>query len=305
MICLKIKSGELAVFLGIALFLVVVQLLSLLLVQPLNSYDLRAFDNPQSVWNPIYYIILILVFTAVLLIIIKYKINWLIQAFVAVAVLSTLVYVLFGLIVMLVPSVDGLVAAAISFAGSLVLTALLIVYPEWYVIDTVGVLVAAGASALFGVSLAVIPSLVLLILLAVYDFISVYKTKHMVRLAEGVMDLKLPIMFVLPRRWGYSYAKAKRVETGEEREAYFMGLGDAVMPTILTVSANAFIRAPMIGFINVPALGSMIGTLVSYALLMYLVIKVKKPQAGLPFLCTGSIIGFLLGCAAVGINPFF
>ncbi len=173
-------------------------------------------------------------------------------------------------------------------------------------IDVSGVLIAAGASALFGVSLAIIPTIILLVLLAIYDFISVYKTKHMVRLAEGVMDLKLPIMFVLPRRWGYQYRQASgKIEPGQEREAYFMGLGDAVMPTMLAVSANAFLKAPGIWFINYPALGAMIGTLVSYAALMYLVVAAKKPQAGLPFLCSGAIIGFLIGCAVAGVNPFF
>jgi presenilin-like A22 family membrane protease len=288
------------------LFIVIVQILSLLLVSPLLQYDLQAFSNPESVWNPIYYIVLILLFTAVLLLIIKYKVKWLIQGFMALAVLSTLVYVLFGLIVLALPGLDSTVAALIAGACSIALTVLLFVYPEWYVIDASGVLIAAGASALFGVSLAIIPTIILLVLLAVYDFISVYKTKHMVRLAEGVMDLKLPIMFVLPRRWGYQYRQASgKIEPGQEREAYFMGLGDAVMPTMLAVSANAFLQAPGIWFINYPALGAMIGTLVSYAALMYLVVAVKKPQAGLPFLCSGAIIGFLIGCFAVGINPFF
>lgn len=289
-----------------ALFIVTVQLLSLLLVFPLNQYDLKAFENPQSVWNPVLYFVLILLFTAVLLIIIRYKVRWLIQGFIAFAVFSTLVYVLFGLCVLLMPGISGILATVISVGGSIFLTVLMVVYPEWFVIDTVGIMIAAGASALFGISLAILPTIILLAVLAVYDFISVYKTKHMIRLAEGVMELKLPILFVLPRKWGYSFARSrmKNIGQGNEREAYFMGLGDAVMPTILAVSANAFLNAPMIWFINIPALGSMIGTLLSYVALMWLVLK-GKPQAGLPFLCTGSIAGFLIGCLIAGINPFF
>jgi presenilin-like A22 family membrane protease len=84
-----------------------------------------------------------------------------------------------------------------------------------------------------------------------------------------------------------------------------MGLGDAVMPTMLAVSANAFLSVPrVLGFVNIPALGALVGTLVSYVALMYIVVELKKPQAGLPFLCTGSIVGFLLGCLAIGLNPF-
>jgi presenilin-like A22 family membrane protease len=298
--------GEWAVIAGIAVFMVLVQFIALLLVPPLVGYDLRAFGDPQSIWNPIYYVVLLLVFTGAILLIIKYKVTWLIQVIMAVAILSTLVYVLFGLAVLLVPSVDPFLAAVASAVLSVLLTAFLIIYPEWFIIDTVGVLVAAGASALFGVSLAIIPTLILLVLLAIYDYISVYKTKHMIRLAEGVMDLKMPIMFVMPRRWGYSFRSAHGLPgEGGEREAYFMGLGDAVMPTMLAVSANAFLNAPrLLGFVNVPALGAIIGTLVSYVVLMYIVVQLKKPQAGLPFLCTGAIAGFLLGCLAAGIYPF-
>lgn len=306
MVQLKLEMGELAVIGGIALFLLLVQVISLLLVPPLTGYDLRAFGNPESVWNPIYYVALLLLFTGALLLIIKYNVGWLIQLIMGVAILSTLIYVFIGLVKLAVPSIDLPTAAIPSVVVSVLLTALLVLYPEWFVIDAVGVLVAAGASALFGVSLAIIPTLILLVLLAVYDYISVYKTKHMIKLAEGVMNLKMPIMFVMPRRWGYSFIQTKGLpKEGGEREAYFMGLGDAVMPTMLAVSANAFLNIPRIlGFVNLPALGSLLGTLVSYAVLMYIVIELKKPQAGLPFLCTGSIAGFLLGCLMAGVNPF-
>lgn len=316
MIPLKLRLKDLAGPAGMGLFILAVQIISLVLAAPLTSYDLKAFDNPQSLWNPVFYIVLIIVFSAVLLIIIKFNIRWIISLFIVFAVFSTLIYVLFGVGVMLFPEqskatfslvdVDIPVIVIPVVLASLVLTALMVVYPEWYIVDAVGILTAAGASALFGISLSIVPTVILLVLLAVYDFIAVYKTKHMVKLAEGVMDLKLPILFVLPRKLNYSYVRSKmqKLEPGKEREAYFMGLGDAVMPTILAVSANAFLKAPAIGFVNVPALGTIVGTLVSYAVLMYFVMK-GKPQAGLPFLCTGAIVGFLLGCAAVGLNPFF
>jgi presenilin-like A22 family membrane protease len=304
---LKLRLIDLAGPVGMALFILAVQIVALLLVSPLTSYDLKAFENPQSVWNPLFYIALIVVFSAVLLIIIKFNMKWIIQAFMVFAVFSTLIYVLFGTGTLVLPGLTWEIVLAASVIISILLTALMVVYPEWYVVDAVGIMVAAGASALFGISLSVVPTIILLILLAVYDFIAVYKTKHMIKLAEGVMDLKLPILFVLPRRLDYSYVRSKmqKLEPGKEREAYFMGLGDAVMPTVLAVSATAFMtNVPRIGFTNMPAIGVIIGTLVSYAVLMYFVMK-GKPQAGLPFLCTGAIIGFLLGCLAIGVNPFF
>ncbi|HMK47813.1 MAG TPA: presenilin family intramembrane aspartyl protease PSH [Methanocella sp.] len=304
---MKLRPADLTGPVGMGLFLVAVQIIAIVLVAPLNSSGLKAFSDPQNLLNPIIYIVIIILFTAIMLLIIKYNMRWVIQLFMGFAVLSAMVYALLGVSLLIFPDVPDWIRLAAALILSLLSTILMIVYPEWYLVDIVGILTAAGASALFGISLSILPTILLLVLLAVYDFIAVYKTKHMIQLAEGVMDLKLPILFVLPRKLSYSYARSKiqKLEPGQEREAYFMGLGDAVMPTVLTVSAQAFLAAPVIaGFINVPALCTSIGTLVSYVLLMYFVLK-GKPQAGLPFLCTGAIVGFLIGCAAVGINPFF
>ena len=169
-------------------------------------------------------------------------------------------------------------------------------YPEWYVIDAVGILVAAGAASIFGISLGVVPVMVLLAGLAVYDAIAVYKTKHMLDLADTVIDLRLPILLVVPKHRGYSFLReaAKFKEAGpenkDEREAFFLGLGDLVMPTILVVSAMVFPVADGIA----PILGAAIGTLVGFSVLMGYVLK-GNPQAGLPLLNGGAIVGFLAG----------
>jgi presenilin-like A22 family membrane protease len=127
----------------------------------------------------------------------------------------------------------------------------------------------------------------------------------MIKLAEGVLALKIPVLLVVPRKLHYSYRKQTSLGKTGEREAYFMGLGDAVIPAILVVSANVFIEeAPIIIInINYPALGAIIGSLIGFAALMSFVVK-GKPQAGLPLLNSGAISGFLLGCIASGIRPF-
>jgi presenilin-like A22 family membrane protease len=77
-----------------------------------------------------------------------------------------------------------------------------------------------------------------------------------------------------------------------------MGLGDAIMPTIIVVSANVFL--PHEGFIGVPAIGAMIGTLIGFFALTILVMK-GKPQAGLPFLNSGAILGYVAGALIAGM----
>jgi len=204
-------------------------------------------------------------------------------------IFSAIVYTLFG-------PTDA--ATMFMLALSIAATLLLYMYPEWYVIDVLGVFIAAGVASIFGVSLEILPVLILLILLAVYDAISVYKTKHMITLAEGVIDLKTPILFVIPKKSDYSFIRQGigKLEEGGERAAFFMGMGDLIMPSILVVSANVFfLKGPRIfGFINLPALGAMAGSLAGLVVLLHFV-NSGKPQAGLPPLNGGTIIGFAAG----------
>ncbi len=277
-------------------FIVAVQVLALMMAAPMEAEGMQAFEDPESVWNPVYYIILILVFTAFILFVIKTDKKYILHAILLFAVAATMYYVF----VAFIGQIPSLIITAL-------LTVLLYKFPEWYVIDITGVLVGAGASAIIGISLAVIPTLILLTLLTVYDIIAVYRTKHMIELAEGVMDLHAPILFVVPRRKGYSFIEQSdaRDEDGE-RGAYFMGLGDAVMPTILVISASTFMPVvypdlPLVfGYVILPALLAAVGTLVGYAVLMVVVMG-GKPQAGLPFLNTGAILGYAVGCLAAGV----
>lgn len=280
--------------LSMAGLILLVQIIALLLATPMEMNEMQAFEDPTDVSNSIYYIGLILCFTLVVLLAIKKDMTWLITLFIYIAVLSTLYYVFYALFTLL-PMSPGAVTL-VSGLLSVGMTVILYKYPEWYIIDIIGVCIAAGVSALIGISLSIIPVIVLLLLLAVYDAISVYKTKHMVAMAEGIMDLKLPILFVIPKHRNYSFRKESFGE-GEEREAFFMGLGDAVMPTLLVVSAYIFLNhADMFSY---PVLGAMLGTLVGYFALSLLVMK-GNPQAGLPFLNTGVILGFLAGALLSG-----
>lgn len=273
--------------------ILIVQVLALFLSTPMETNEMQAFEDPTEVSNSIYYILTILVFTLFVLIAIKKNMKWIISLFIYLAIVSTLYYVFFALFT-LIPSLAGFENIA-SILLSTGLTVLLYKYPEWYVIDILGVCIAGGVSALIGISLSVIPIVVLLILLAVYDAISVYKTKHMITMAEGVMDLKLPILFIIPKHSNYSFIK-ENFKEGEKREAFFMGLGDAVMPTLLVVSANVFIEN---GGLSYPVLGAVLGTLVGHIFLSIMVMK-GKPQAGLPFLNSGAIIGFFAGVLLSG-----
>ncbi|WP_152040291.1 presenilin family intramembrane aspartyl protease PSH [Salinigranum salinum] len=328
-----------------ALLFLLVQLGALALVPTFYAEGYQQVEDPTDPANSLLYIGAILVATALMLAAFKYDFDWAVRG-VVVFTSGLLSWYVFAV---LVPGVAALVlAAGVAVA--------LLVHPEWYVIDTAGVLMGAGAAALFGISFGVLPAIVLLSVLAVYDAISVYGTRHMLDLAEGVMDLRIPVVLVIPTSLSYSlldtdFSGANEVHSadGDEetaadgatadggdhdeddvadelangegngsdtdtdpaaddesvRDAFFIGLGDAVMPTVMVASAAFFSPAASLGIaslsaLNVPALTAMIGTLLGFFVLMWAVTK-GRAHAGLPLLNGGAIGGYLLGSVIAGV----
>ncbi|MFO8114552.1 MAG: presenilin family intramembrane aspartyl protease PSH [Halorubrum sp.] len=315
----------------VGLFLAV-QLGALALVPEFAESGYQAVENPDDPTNSVVYVLAILVMTTLMLAAFKYNFDGAIRLLI-VGVSAWLSWYVFSALVS--PLAAAVPAAAVGVG--------LLVHPEWYVIDTAGVLMGAGAAGLFGISFGLLPALILLAVLAVYDAVSVYGTEHMLSLAEGVMDLNIPVVLVIPLSLSFSLLdddgegesdgdeteeirgddveESERVEESEgaeesggpevsdptpieERDAFFIGLGDAVIPAVLVASAATFspaagIAVPLIG-INLPALLAMVGSLAGLLVLMSWVIK-GRPHAGLPLLNGGAIGGYLIGSVVAGV----
>ena len=294
------ETKNLIPFLAMPFLLLAVEIGALLLALPVQASGVVAFQDPTSMENPVIFIAIMLGFTAILLVLIRYDMKRVIAAVIGISIFLTFIYIFMAIIYSLIGATD--LAMVIVLILSTLSTVLLYKYPEWYVIDALGILIGAGVAAIFGASLDILPVLILLVLLAVYDAISVYKTKHMIALAEGVIDLKTPILFVIPKRRDYSFIKdgIGKLDSGGERSAFIIGMGDMIMPSILVVSANVFLKgAKLAGVINLPALGAIVGSVAGMGVLLYFVMS-GKPQAGLPPLNGGTILGFLAGWAVMG-----
>jgi len=270
---------------------VVIHLLSILITQPFEAVGLDVFDNPNDLSNLLIFFVIMLVVTATILLIAKFWKKQFIQVIILGSISYTSFFVFYPLLSFVV---SANLALLISVTAAAILVVALIKYPDWYVIDLTGIVVGVGAIGMFGISLGIFLVIVLLIGLSIYDAISVYKTKHMIDLADAVMELKLPVMLVVPKIRKYSMLKKtkglkEKLEDNEEREAFFLGLGDIVMPGILVVAAFQNIADNGL----LVALSVMVGTLIGFAVLMSVVIK-GKPQAGLPYLCSGAILGYVV-----------
>jgi hypothetical protein len=191
------------------LFIMVVQLLALAITPAISASDYRVFEDPTSATNPVVYMLLILAFTALLLLAIKKKKNWIVSGFIQISIATSIYYLMAAF---MPPLLAMLPTAAVLL--------LLRYYPEWYVIDAFGIVVCAGISSLFGVSMTILPTLLLLIILAVYDALSVYKTRHMVSLAEGVIKIKAPLLDLNPGQRGSWRKSGERQSSGpDERQS--------------------------------------------------------------------------------------
>ncbi|ELY62205.1 presenilin family intramembrane aspartyl protease PSH [Natronolimnohabitans innermongolicus] len=203
-----------AVGLTVALFLAV-QLGALALVEPFQEAGHQTVENPDDPTNSIFYFGIILVATAFMLVTFKYDVQWLIKGLI-IGVSVMLAWFVFAELVP--PVVTAGPMNVFAVLGALAIGAALYWYPEWYVIDAAGIVIGAGAGALFGISFGLFPAILLLAVLAVYDAISVYGTEHMLDLAEGVMDLKIPVILIVPTTLSYSYLEAGTADSLEDRD---------------------------------------------------------------------------------------
>jgi presenilin-like A22 family membrane protease len=306
-------KGTVRTTIFMALIFLAAQLGALVMASSILSTEDQAFSNPNDPLIPIYYIGAMILFTLAVLYIIKKKREDIVKFIFIGAVAFTIFYVLIAIAAKLTSNIVGLILP-LAITGTL--TYYLIKKPEWYVVDASGVLMAIGVIGIFGISLNILPVLILLVVLAIYDAVSVYGTKHMVALADGVTGMRLPILLVIPKKRGYSYltqgSLVKELEEGEEREAMFMGLGDIIIPGVLVASAYSFLAASGGGPFHIEgidanllvSLGTLLGAMLGFAALMTFVMK-GRPQAGLPLLNGGAILGYLLFYALVYGNLNF
>ena len=217
---------------------------------------------------------------------------------------------------LLIYTIPGLIALILSIGMMIAL----IMRPEWYVINTVGVLVGAGTITMLGVSFVPWIIIIFMVLAAIYDAWAVYKSKHMLELADTMVNLELPVMLVAPQKPTRGRIQVARPETPIDgtpmppaprkgmEETMLMGLGDVIFPGLLCISALSWlpdVEGPLGWAAPVwVAIGTMIGSLVGYCVLMTYVAR-GKPQAGLPLLNGGAILGyFISGMIFIGSSAF-
>lgn len=145
-------------------------------------------------------------------------------------------------------------------------------------------------SGLVGVSsmlsLRMTPSMIILFLVifSVYDFIAVYQTKHMVKLARAMIDSKAILGIILPSK--LSYFKQSLKQVGKGNKFLVLGGGDIIFPLLLTSSLalQGFVRPLIVIFF------SALGLFLSFYI--FISQKERQPMPALPPIALAAIAGY-------------
>ncbi|MEO2115736.1 MAG: presenilin family intramembrane aspartyl protease PSH [Candidatus Poseidoniia archaeon] len=315
-------------------------------IQPFYNFEaMRAFgeEGTTEAGNIVFELGMIFLFTVAVIWLARKGLEMLIKGIVFFALgysLLLAVLPIFSILAWLL-SIDvgtnGSFAVCLSITVAMMYT--LHKFPEWYVVNTVGVLVGSGVIVMLGIAFVPVLIILFMILAAVYDHWAVNGSKHMLELADTMINLKLPVLLVAPKNTSYTFLKQEADVMGSAdsavempnqgpeapkrrpkvRDALFMGLGDVIFPGMLVISSITFLpdAGPVVfDFWGEPTqpvhlgpmlvgFGTLLGGLLGYAALMTQVAR-GRPQAGLPLLNGGSILGYLVsGTIALGIDQLW
>lgn len=176
-----------------------------------------------------------------------------------------------------------------EFTSILVAIAAVVIF--WLLRDVIThnfamVLTIAGIGSAIGLSLEPATVVLVLIIFSVYDIIAVYKTGHMVKLAQAMIRSRAIFGFVIPELGRGVREKISGITPGEG--FMILGSGDVIFPLLLSASlARVSIFQSVV--VAIFALAGLF--------LMHLIFNnqiVRRPMAALPPIALMSIMGYLI-----------
>jgi len=185
---------------------------------------------------------------------------------------------------------------AIILAGVLILARF--IWPTIFIHNLVVIGGIAGIGGMLGLAFSPQDVIIILIILAIYDIIAVYKTKHMVKMAKAMIKKRVILGLIIPKRileFKASMAEVERNKIspaekfGIKGKTHFLilGGGDLALPLLLiaSVACQNLLRSIVILFF------SFLGLLTMH----FIFTKLKnKPMPALPPLAVFSILGYFI-----------
>jgi presenilin-like A22 family membrane protease len=147
----------------------------------------------------------------------------------------------------------------------------------------------AGAGAFIGASLGILPVLIFVLILSIYDFVSVFITKHMVYMAKAIIETQSAFTVSVP----YKFKKPVTFKVGGKRikkgfHVFQLGAGDILIPLMFAVSVLS-------RYTILHSIFTILGSLAALGGLLYFVTKKPgKALPALPMISTGMLVGFII-----------
>lgn len=158
--------------------------------------------------------------------------------------------------------------------------------------NAAAIISSAGVGALFGFSLGFFPTAVFIILLSAYDYIAVFKTKHMIEMARVLSTRQLSFAVTakdVPARKPKEKREIYVERAMREGERLDLGTGDLSVPVMISVSAYTLGANGLLY-----SLAAAIGSTVSLYLMLKFVSKQKVFLPALPPICLGGMLALLI-----------
>jgi len=169
---------------------------------------------------------------------------------------------------------------------SLSLVSFYVIWPRVWFHNLILILTLPGIAALLGASLNPWTAVLILIIASVYDYVAVYKTKHMVKMAKAMISGRAIFAMIFPEHWHGFKSHLNEAHPGEG--FMMLGTGDFVFPLIMAASAYAI--SPVAAWLVFSF--ALLGLLLMH--LIFVSQKIRRPMPALPPLAAFAILGFLL-----------
>jgi len=256
------------------------------LIGNVEYQDLNVTPNqqPSDVGNSFIFLVYVVVVAVAVVLIIRYM-KWAATLFrvlelVMIFITSSLVFFV------ILAYLNVQYAYEITLAISILLVVLKFAYPR--VKNVTAIISSAAVGALFGFSFDIIPTILFVFLISLYDVISVFVTKHMVYMAKEMrrMDLSFTIS---SREKRYVREKGKRKE---EEFSVELGSGDMAIPLMLAVSVYR-------SFGLIDSLAVVLGSALGLVVVLYYVTRKRVFLPALPPLCFSGLLFFGLASMLV------
>ena len=187
-------------------------------------------------------------------------------------------------------------AAFINQIWALFLAGLLAVYkvfrPRIIIHNLTELLIYGGLAAIFVPIINTTSALLLLLFISGYDWIAVYKTKHMIKLAKAQTKMKVFAGLFIPYKIGKMKGKGK-VKTVKVKTAV-LGGGDLGFPLIFAgviMKGLMLVNSVWVGFLK-----ALIVPVFASIALFYLLMKAEKNKfyPAMPFVSVGCLVGWIV-----------